>query len=106
MNGRLFNGLNQLRNVYLTGNQCIDQNFEGENQVSTISQVVNEKCGFAETNEEDLKVVIKKQLHAIAALETKVLELTEENQRNVDENIEVKKKICEFKKKILVLSKM
>lgn len=44
MSGNLFVGLNQLQYVYLSENECIDQNFEGLNITEEVSQLVTSKC--------------------------------------------------------------
>lgn len=55
MNGRLFGGLNKLKTVHLIRNKCIDEGFFDKYKLVTLSEVVTVKCGFIETNEDDLK---------------------------------------------------
>lgn len=54
MNGRLFNGLDSLRQVRLNTNVCIDEDFsQGYTTMNTyrMSQTVDKKCGFDENSE-------------------------------------------------------
>lgn len=48
MYGHLFAGLNQLKFAYLLSNECIDENFRDENEISTLSQIVADKCDVAQ----------------------------------------------------------
>lgn len=48
MNGEVFRGLNRLEIVWLYSNSCIDD-YILKDKISTLSQVVTEKCGFNET---------------------------------------------------------
>lgn len=47
MNGDSFRRLSDLKVVYLSGNECVDENFEGE-VLETAARVVTDKCGFYE----------------------------------------------------------
>lgn len=115
MNGQIFASLNDLSIVYLSGNACIDKDFNDRNKLAKISQIVSANCGFTESDENDLDtdedyttkktgidsttVPNAQSLNRIAALEAKLLELVEETQRNLEENIELKRKIYEMKQK-------
>lgn len=53
MNGNLFHELQNLRTVYLRGNECIDESFtdlNDSNSESTFAEIIAEKCGFCETD--------------------------------------------------------
>lgn len=60
MNGWLFEGLNSLQFVNLAGNNCIDEDFDGE-KIDLLSQVVSSNCGYLENNE----VIQEKVCHQI-----------------------------------------
>lgn len=49
MNGRVFEGLSNLKKVFLNDLECMSENFEDPMKIATISRIVTEKCGFAET---------------------------------------------------------
>lgn len=55
MNGRVFEGIRVLNFVNLTQSGCIDEVFEGDEQIAGISNTVTEKCGFAEVGSADFK---------------------------------------------------
>lgn len=115
MNGQIFASLNELSTVYLSGNDCIDNDFNDRNKLAKISQIVTAKCGFTESNENDWDIDIDytteksgfesstvpntHDLNKIATLEAKLLELVEETQRNTEENIELKRKIYEMRQR-------
>lgn len=48
MNGEVFRGLNRLEIVWLYSNSCIDE-YILKDKISTLPQIVTEKCGFNET---------------------------------------------------------
>lgn len=47
MNGESFSQLGDLKVLYLVGNECIDERFEGA-EMENAARVVTEKCGFHE----------------------------------------------------------
>lgn len=49
LNGRAFAGLNNLEDVWLEGNGCIDEDFD-EDTIAKLTHVVDAKCGFNETS--------------------------------------------------------
>lgn len=50
MNGRLFERLPDLERVYLGSNECINEEFIGDNRIhKDLSRTVTEKCSFTET---------------------------------------------------------
>lgn len=44
MNGEVFQGLKNLKTVWLKANACIDENFMNETEVALMPSVVDEKC--------------------------------------------------------------
>lgn len=58
MNGQVFAGLNNLQDVLLTGNECINEKFQkyvDEEKLATLIEVVNVKCGYFENIDENAK---------------------------------------------------
>lgn len=53
MNGQLFEGFDRLAEVYLYGNECINQSFYEINEIAMMPEVLDEKCGFVEEEETD-----------------------------------------------------
>lgn len=49
MNGRLFERLPDLERVYLGSNECINEEFIGDNRIQNLPRTVTEKCSFTET---------------------------------------------------------
>lgn len=47
MNGQSILGLAQLREVQLSGNECIDENFFGPAEIAAKAKIVTEKCDGA-----------------------------------------------------------
>lgn len=47
INGKAFDGLKNLKEVKLHGNQCVDEDF-GQANMTALIRVVSEKCGFKE----------------------------------------------------------
>lgn len=115
MNGRLFNNLHALKIVYLSNNDCIDKDFNDENKIAKLSRVVDASCSFMEIDADELKTEATvtterakledkpsnstRDLDRISELETRMLDMMEEMQRNADENMELKQKIYEMRKK-------
>lgn len=51
MNGRLFNGLNNLQIAFFERNVCINRNFHASqpgNDIAVLKKIASEKCGFPE----------------------------------------------------------
>lgn len=48
MNGKTFEGLNNLKLVTLSGNKCIEEDFDDRYKIATLTRVVSEKCKFTE----------------------------------------------------------
>lgn len=57
MNGRAFEGLRVLNFVDLRQSGCIDETFQGDEQIRGLSNAVTEKCGFAEVGSIDFKKI-------------------------------------------------
>lgn len=55
MNGRAFEGLRVLYFVNLKKSECIDENFEGDEEILGLSNAVTERCGFAEVGSSDFQ---------------------------------------------------
>jgi len=49
MDGRVFAGLNHLKEVFFMYSGCIDEYFRTPARIQAMSQIVTEKCGFSET---------------------------------------------------------
>lgn len=47
MNGDALNGLAFLQKVVLIGNECIDEDFDGSEEILTAKRVLTQKCSFA-----------------------------------------------------------
>lgn len=72
MNGRLFIGLKKLSDVSLRGNDCINEDFDDEEKLSTMSQVIDSHCWFAETDEEELTTTGSENVMMDNAVTTKL----------------------------------
>jgi FtsZ-binding cell division protein ZapB len=48
LNGKAFQGLNQLTHVYLHTNPCINENFETPLRIAALQQIVSANCRFDE----------------------------------------------------------
>lgn len=46
LKGSVFENLPALQEVHLTGNECIDERFESEEEIRGLSKTVNGTCGF------------------------------------------------------------
>jgi len=46
LNGVAFSGLSKIKEVRLTSNKCINENFEGDTSIANMQSVVEENCGF------------------------------------------------------------
>lgn len=48
LNGRAFATLNKLSDVFLFGNECINEDFDGVERIANMPRIVTLKCGFGE----------------------------------------------------------
>jgi hypothetical protein len=46
LNGNVFGRLNKLKEVWLRKNECIDENFEGQDEIAGMTQTITQTCGF------------------------------------------------------------
>lgn len=69
INGELFDGLNILKTVFLTGNECIDEKFVSLKEIKLMPLTVTKKCGFVETVEE---VTVKSEKLSIKVVEAEM----------------------------------
>lgn len=95
MNGVTFAELKTIDDIWLVGNECIDDDFFGAKRISQINKIVTEKCGFCEaTNPIDYTTCEKsKQLQTLESFDdcesdnkamiSKLEKLSEENLSHV-----------------------
>lgn len=73
LNGATFNHLNRLEKVWLSENDCIDKNFEGQNEILRMLEDVTAKCSFNESDDENeqktFQELFDKQKREIESLE-------------------------------------
>lgn len=50
MDGTLFAGLTRLSKLALKYNKCINENFDGVNEIAAITDVITKRCGFCDTD--------------------------------------------------------
>lgn len=84
MNGRLFDGLNNLAEVSLNGNECISQNFLEQVQIATLARVVNEKCGFCQSGNQIEAQICERTYQIEGNAEQRVQELLEAQKRQIE----------------------
>lgn len=53
----LFNNLLNMKIVFLVGNKCINENFEGSNVTSVVSQATKKKCGLSRMVNESISEI-------------------------------------------------
>lgn len=51
--GRAFDGLTKLKEVFLRRNTCIDEEFINPRQIASMPKTVSDKCGFADAYEQE-----------------------------------------------------
>lgn len=97
LNGESFAALKSLSQVWLQGNDCIDENFNNQHRINVLPGYVTNKCGFCENNlPQEIQVCeIAKQVNKIAGenfneiieLEKKHIEMLMELKRDFEENL-------------------
>lgn len=101
LDSNAFNGLTKLKEVRLTGNVCLNENFDTAGKIATLSSVASAKCGYQETTidsqkcpvqEESLNKTLAEKLSCEANLLTKDSKL-EENSIKIEQ--------CEQEKTLL-----
>jgi hypothetical protein len=55
INENAFSGLNKLIFLRLHGNRCIDEDFEGENEIETLKSSIQEICTIKQISKSDFQ---------------------------------------------------
>jgi chromosome segregation ATPase len=99
LNGKAFAGLNNLKHVGLGGNQCVDEEFDDESEIATITQNIPSTCSFFELeisvesinemseqiNEKSEKLLkIAMENDEIKSLKNEIAAWKEENSKQMD----------------------
>lgn len=85
MNGDALQMLTELKQVQLSENLCIDDDFEDAEELATMTKSISEKCGFPEIN------------HRIEISVNKLAEKTEQSEKKIQRTIlEVHKHMTEM----------
>jgi hypothetical protein len=90
LNSGAFQGLNKLTHVWLYGNLCINENFQGPTRIAVLQKTVNGKCHFDESKP---TAPVPAHNKKVQVLEATIVSLTSEN-KDLKKQLEAAKESC------------